>query len=424
MADIRLIEKLPPQPRKKRVAAYCRVSKGTENLINSFKAQVDKYDSDILSNPDWEKAGIYSDEGISGTRINKREGFQQMIVDCEAGKIDLILTKSISRFARNTVDTLTTTRRLKEIGVEVYFEKENISTFSAEGEFMLSLMASFAQEESLSISENIKWSRRKSFENGDPQTRSPMFGYRWVDDNLEVIPEEAEIVRQIFDDYIAGESSYSLARKLNAQGIKTVRGADFDDQAVIYILKNVTYLGGFVLQKTVVVDPLEKKRIRNKGEFHMYIVEDDHEAIIDRETFERVQTLMKERASKSWGHNRYSDTTCFYQKIICGRCGMNYVHANKKRKDGTYASCFYCGCRPLRKPKCGNCQIAEPTLRIKIAEALGIDKFDEDEFSSRVDHIEVLKGEPLKIYMKDGHVIEKTWERRIKYAEGYSHPAY
>ncbi len=424
MAVLREIEKLPPLPKKKRVAAYCRVSKSTDNLLHSFKAQVEKYSDQITSNPDWELAGIYTDEGISGTRINMREGFQQMIAHCEEGKIDLIITKSISRFARNTVDTLSTTRRLKELGVEVYFEKEGISSLSQEGEMMLTLMASFAQEESLSISENIKWSRRKSFENGDPQTRSPLFGYRWVDDKLEVVPEEAEIVRRIFDDYIAGESSYSLAKKLNAKGIKTVRGADFDDQAVIYILKNVTYLGGFILQKTVVVDPLEKKRIRNKGEFQQYIVEDDHEAIIDRETFDRVQTLMAERASKDWGHNRYSDTTCFYQKIKCAKCGCNYVHARKKRKDGSYSSCFYCGRRQTKGRKCSNCQIAEPTLRIKIAEALEIDKFDEDEFTNRVDHVEVLKGEPLKIFMKDGRVIEKMWERRIKYAEGYSHPAY
>lgn len=424
MAVLREIKKLPPLPKKKRVAAYCRVSKATDNLLHSFKAQVEKYSEQIQSNPEWEMAGIYTDEGISGTRMDIREGFQKMIADCDEGKIDLIITKSISRFARNTVDTLSTTRHLKSIGVEVYFEKESISTFTAEGELMLTLMASFAQEESLSISENIKWSRRKSFENGDPQTRTPLFGYRWVEGKLEVVPEEAEIVRQIFNEYIAGESSYSLAKKLNAKGIKTVRGADFDNQAIIYILKNITYLGVFVLQKTVVVDPLEKKRIRNKGEYKQYLVEDDHEPIVDKETFDKVQILMDERSKAAWGHNRYSDTTCFYQKIVCGRCGCNYVHANKKRKDGTYASCFYCGCRPAGKPSCGNCQIAEPTLRIKIAEALELDRFDEDSFISRVDHVEILKDAPMKIYMKDGRIIEKKWERRIKYAEGYSHPAY
>ncbi len=424
MPTIRQIEKLPPKPKKKRVAAYCRVSKDTVNLIHSFNEQVDYYTKEIQKNPDWEFAGIYSDEAISGTRISIREGFKRMVADCEAGKIDLILTKSVSRFARNTVDTLSTTRLLKDIGVEIIFEEQNISTFSAEGELMLTLIAGIAQEEALSTSENIKWSRRKSFENGDPQTRTALFGYRWVNDSLEVIPEEAEVVRRIFSDYIAGKSSYSIAKELAAEGYKTVRGMPFNDQAIIYILRNITYTGNLLLQKTIVIDPIAKKKIRNKGQYMQYKAEETHEAIIDMETYEKVQRLIAERTSKGWGHNRYSDTTCFYQKIICGRCGMNYVHCNKKRKDGSIASSFYCGCRSAKKPNCGNCYIAEPTLRIKISEALGIERFDEEEFLGRVDHVEVLRDAPLKIYLKNGQVIEKNWKRRIKYAEGYSHPAY
>ncbi len=411
-------------PKKRKVAAYCRVSKDTLNLINSFDAQVSYYSDKIHQNKDWEFAGIYSDEAISGTRISMRDGFKQMVSDCEKGKIDLILTKSASRFARNTVDTLETTRHLKNIGVEIYFEEQDISTFSSDGELMLTLMAAIAQEEVISMSENIKWSRMKEFEQGNPQAHFVIYGYRWIDGCLTVVPEQAEVVRRIYTDYVGGKSSYRIANGLTAEGYKTIRGVDFDDQAVLYILKNYTYTGNLLLQKTVIIDPISKKRIRNKGQYTQYRAEGTHEAIIDIETYDKVQELLSERSSKGWGHNRYSDTTCFYQKIICGRCGQNYVHGRKKRKDGTVASSFYCGCRPARKPNCGNCQIAEETLRIKVAEALGLEQFEEDVFLNRVDHVEVLRDAPLKIYMKDGQVIEINWKRRIIYAKGNDHSAY
>ncbi len=413
-----------PIPKKKRVAAYCRVSKDSANLLNSFDTQVSYYSDKIQNNKDWEFAGIYSDEAISGTRITIRDGFKKMVSDCEDGKIDLILTKSASRFARNTVDTLETTRHLKSIGVEIYFEEQGISTFSADGELMLTLMAAIAQEEVVSMSENIKWSRRKKFEQGDPQTHFKVFGYEWVDGVLTVVPEQAEIVKRIFRDYIDGKSSLIIAKELAKEGYKTIRDADFDDQAVIYILKNYTYTGNLLLQKTVVVDPIAKKTVRNKGQYIQYKAEGTHEAIIDMNTYEKVQEMLKERSGKGWGHNRYSDTTCFYQKIVCGRCGMFYVHENRKRKNGVIASSFYCGCRPAKKHNCGNCQIAEKTLRIKVAEALGLERFDENAFLSRVDHVEVIKDAPLKIYMKDGQIIEKKWKRRVQYAKGYDHPAY
>ncbi len=423
MAIMRRVTNRIPIPKKKKVAAYCRVSKDTDSLLNSFDNQISYYGELIQSNRDWEFAGIYSDEAITGTRVTKRDGFIQMLEDCEAGKIDLIITKSISRFARNTLDTLKTTRHLKSIGVEVFFEEQNTSTFSPDGELMLTLTAAVAQEEIISISENIKWSRRKKFQIGDPQAHFIIYGYEWVDGELTIIPEQAEVVRRIFRDYIDGKSSYYIADRLNEEGYKTVRGVDFNDQAVMYILKNYTYTGNLLLQKTVVVDPIEKKRIRNKGQYTQYKAEETHEPIIDMDIYEKVQALIEERGSRGWGHNRYSDTTCFYQKIVCGRCGMNYVHWNKKRKDGSLASSFYCSCRPMKKPSCGNCQIAEPTLRLKIAEALSLDEFDEDSFVSRVDHVEVIKDAPLKIYLKNGQIIEKNWKRRVMYGKGYNHPA-
>ena len=424
MPRIKQIEKLPRLQAKRKVAAYCRVSKDSRNLIHSFEAQVDYYTDLIQKNPEWEFAGIYADEAITGTRIGKREGFKRMVSDCEEGKIDLVLTKSVSRFARNTVDTLSTTRHLKDIGVEIRFEEQGISTFSSDGELMLTLMAGIAQQEAETISENIKWSRKKKFERGDPQAHFKIYGYAWIDGGLTVNRGQAEIVRRIFRDYIDGKSSYLIAKELNAEGYKTVRDRDFDDQAVIYILKNYTYTGNMLLQKTVVVDPVSKKRIRNKGQYARYKAEGTHKPIIDEETYEKAQQLLLERAGKGWGHNRYSDTTCFYQKLICGKCGCYYVHENRKRKDGFIASSFHCGCRSLKKTNCGNCQIAEETLRIKIAEALGINAFDESEFLNQVDHVEVLRDAPLKIYLKDGQIIEKQWKRRVKYAEGNNHPAY
>lgn len=424
MPNLRKVEpQVPALAPRKKVAAYCRVSKDTEGLLHSFSAQVSHYSSLIQSNPEWQYAGVYSDEGISGTRIEKREGFQRMIADADEGKIDIILAKSISRFARNTVDTLTAVRHLKDIGVEVRFERENISTFSADGELMLTLLASFAQEESVSMSENIKWSRRKCFEQGDPQTRTRLFGYRWDGDLLVTVPDEAETVRRIYGEYLDGYSSRQIAARLNADGCRTIRGAEFDDGAVLYILKNVTYTGDLLLQKTVMVDPLKKKRLYNNGEFAQYLVEGDHETIIDRETFDRVQALLTERANKGWGHNRYTDTTCFYQKIVCGKCGYYFVHGGGKCKDGSTSSCFYCGCRSRRLPSCGNCQILERTLRVKIAEALETPRFDESVFLEKVDHVEVLRDAPLKIFMKDGRVIEKMWKARVRYAEGNDNTA-
>ncbi len=405
MEEVRYMTKVKPVidripiPNKKRVAAYCRVSKNSDNLLNSFAAQVSYYSNLIQQNKDWEFAGIYSDEAISVTRITMRDGFKRMTADCEGGKIDLIITKSASRFARNTVDTLETTRHLKSIGVEVFFEEQGISTFSSDGELMLTLMAAIAQEEIISMSENIKWSRKKEFEQGNPQAHFKIFGYEWRDGVLTVVPEQAEVIRRIYNDYIEGKSSSQISKGLNAEGYKTIRGSDFDVGTVIYILKNYTYTGNLLLQKTVTVDVLKKKRIRNSGQYMQYKAEGTHEPIIDMETYEKVQSLMKTRNSKGYGHSRYSDTTCFYQKIICGRCGRFYVHEKRKRKNGYIANCFTCGCRASHKPHCGNCQIAEETLRLKIAEALGSDDFDENEFLIRVDHVEVLKDAPLKIYM-------------------------
>ena len=249
-----------PQPGKKkhqRVAAYCRVSTDSEEQITSYEAQKAYYTQKIEENPDWELAGIFADKGLSGTSMKKRENFNKMIAACKRGKIDTILTKSLSRFARNTVDCLETVRMLKAHGIGVIFEKENINSLSGDGELMLTILASFAQEESRSLSENVKWGIRKRFEKGDPCNRNPILGYEWVDDKLVVVPEEAEIVKRIFRNFLDGKSRLETERELNAEGITTKRGYRWIDSNIKVILTNITYTGNMLLQKEYITDPMD-----------------------------------------------------------------------------------------------------------------------------------------------------------------------
>ena len=233
MRNIKKLEPELPQIRKRRrVAAYARVSMESERLMHSLSAQVSYYSTLIQKNPEWEYAGVYADEGITGTKVSARPEFQRLIADCEAGLIDLVLVKSISRFARNTVDLLQIIRHLKEIGVEVRFEEQNISTFSNDGELMLTILASFAQEECVSISENVKWGTRKRFEQGVPNGQFRIFGYRWENGRLVIVPEEAAIVRRIFANFLAGKSRLETERELAAEGITTREGKRWVDSAI------------------------------------------------------------------------------------------------------------------------------------------------------------------------------------------------
>ena len=247
---MKIIRKIKPEitaeKPKKRVAAYARVSRQTERLMHSVSAQVSYYSSLIQNNPEWEYAGVYADSGISGLSIAGRDEFSRMLADCDAGKIDLILCKSISRFARNTVDLLNTVRHLKEIGVEVRFEKENISSLSKDGEFMMTILASFAEEESRNISENVKWGLRKRMESGEIGIKNKhVFGYRY-DENQQkyvIVPEEAEIVRYIFEQYAAGIKLRTIQSELEKSDINSVNGYDFSFHAIHYILRNEIYIG-------------------------------------------------------------------------------------------------------------------------------------------------------------------------------------
>lgn len=317
-----------------RVAAYCRVSTNSEEQLNSYQAQLEYYVTKIKSHPDWILVGIYADQGISGTALKGRKEFKRMIRDCERGKVDLIITKSVSRFSRNTLDGLEFVRKLKNIGVGVFFEKENVNTLTLDNELVLTFMMSMAQAESESLSGNVKWGHRKNFKDGKVYYNySNFLGYcEGADGNPEIDPEEAEIVRRIYHRYLQGQSVAQIIRDLEADGIKTVRGNDKWRDAVIRgILTNEKYMGDALLQKTFVPDVFTKRSKKNTGQLPKYYVHDCHPAIIDKETFERVQVEMARRSclpqrsmKTITKQAKYSGKYALTEVLKCGECGASF----------------------------------------------------------------------------------------------------
>lgn len=406
---MRRITKIEPTelilPKRKRVAAYARVSMETERLMHSLSAQISYYSELIQKNPEWEYAGVYADNFISGTETSKRQEFQRMLADCEVGLIDIILCKSISRFARNTVDLLETVRHLKALGIEVHFEKENINSMSGDGELMLTILASFAQEESRSLSENVKWGIRKRFENGDPCGRNPILGYEWVDGKLVIVPEEATIVKRIFQNFLDGKSRLETERELNGEGITTKKGCRWADSNIKVVLTNITYTGNMLLQKEYISDPISKKRKKNKGELPQYYVEHTHEAIIDMETFQYVQAEMKRRRELGALANKSLNTCCFTGKIKCPFCAVSYMHSTRTDR-GNPQEFWVCGNRKKNGNHCPvGGSINHQHLKETCAKVLGLSEFDEDIFLEKVDVIYVPVRETLEFHMKDGTVV-------------------
>ena len=319
---------------KRKVAAYARVSTDHEEQQSSYEAQVDYYTNYIKSRDDWEFVSVYADEGITGCNTKKRDGFNRMVEDALNGRIDLIITKSVSRFARNTVDSLTTIRKLKEHGTECYFEKENIWTFDGKGELLLTIMSSLAQEESRSISENCTWGQRKRFADGKVTVPFKRFlGYdRGEDGNLIVNEEQAKIVRRIYGMFLQGRSPYTIAKVLTSECVLTPGGKKkWRASTVKSILTNEKYKGDALLQKVYTVDFLTKKKVINDGQVPQYYVEGNHPAIIEPGVFDRVQKLMSLRHP---GQNRSSCINPFSGRIKCGDCGGWYGskvwHSNDK----------------------------------------------------------------------------------------------
>lgn len=324
---------------KLRVAAYCRVSTDTEEQATSYEAQIAHYTEYIQKNPEWEFAGVYADDGILGTNTKKRSEFNRMIEDCEAGNIDMIITKSISRFARNTLDCLKYIRQLKEKNIPVFFEKESINTMDAKGEVLITIMASLAQQESQSLSQNVKLGLQFRYQNGQVQVNHNHFlGYTKDENgNLIIDPEQAEVVKRIYREYLEGYSMDKIAKELEADGILTGAGKTrWWSSTINKILRNEKYIGDALLQKTYTTDFLSKTRVKNNGIVPQYYVEGNHEAIIPKDIFLRVQEeLVRRRVVKISANGKkrcYSCNHCFAQIVICGDCGEMFrrIHWNNR----------------------------------------------------------------------------------------------
>ena len=362
---------------KLRVAAYCRVSTDSDEQATSYEAQVEHYTAFIKQNSEWEFAGIFADDGISGTNTKKREEFNRMIGECMAGNIDLIVTKSISRFARNTLDCLKYIRELKEKNIPVFFEKENINTMDSKGEVLLTIMASLAQQESQSLSQNVKLGLQYRYQNGEVQVNHNRFlGYTKDEDgHLIIEPVEAEVVKRIYREYLEGASLLQICRSLKADSILTAANKPhWRPETVKKILQNEKYIGDALLQKTYTVDFLTKKRVKNNGIVPQYYVENSHEPIIPRELFMQVQEEMVRRANLRGGKGGkkrvYSSKYALSSIVYCGQCGDIYrrVHWNNR---GYKSIVWRCVSRLEEKgSECTAPTINEETLQTAVVKAI------------------------------------------------------
>lgn len=338
---VRIIEPtLKVQNQKKRVCAYARVSTDSEKQEESLENQIQYYENLISANPDYEFIGVFADRGITGT-TEERPEFQKMLQIARNGKVDLIITKSISRFARNTAIVLETVRELKLLNIEVRFEKENINTLSGDGELMLTVLSSFAQEESKNVSDNIKWRMRKKFQQGEMIINTKRFlGYDKDEyGDLVINPKEAEVVKRIFNEYLNGKGCFTIAKGLREEGVPTVAGGTWRDSTILRILKNEKYKGDALLQKYYTLDHLRKKKVKNNGEVESYYIEDDHVPIVSREEWETVQEEIKKRAKKKGiilgDTKKYKRRYPLTGMLYCSKCGSSL----RRRTWNTKHSC-------------------------------------------------------------------------------------
>lgn len=393
---------LPIVLERKKVAAYARVSKETVRLTHSISAQVSYYRTLIQSNPEWEYAGVYADCGITGTLTSKRIEFQRMLTDCKAGKIQIILTKSIARFARNTVDLLETVRYLKTLGIEVRFEKEHIFSLSEEGELMLSLLASFAQEESRSISENSKWGIRKRYETGEIGIRNKrVFGYQYNGKEYQIVPEEAELVRLIFARFLSGVSIGKIRSELNETAYRFEQRKTFSYSTIRYMLQNEIYIGDRKYQKYFTDDLMKKKKRKNNGQLPQYYIKEDHIPIISRETFAAAQAEIERRKLKN-------PVSCFSKKIVCEICTRTFTRKKitRKGKDIIY---WICSGKKKTGSICSSINFKEETIKQISAYMMEREEFDEIAFYEQIERIVVLKDGSLEYSFYDGR--RKQWQK-------------
>ena len=339
--------------RQLRVAAYCRVSTDDEEQLTSYEAQKNYYTDKIMTNKEWTMAGIFADEGITGTSARKRPEFLRMIRQCKQGKIDIVLTKSISRFARNTVDCLNYVRALKEFGIAVIFEKENMNTLEVDSEILITMLGAFAQSESESISANVRWGIRQAMKEGKATIQYKyLYGYRKGDDGKpEIIPDQAEVVRKIYDLFLSGTPVRGIQEYLNANSVPNINGEPkWARSAIDSILTNEKYCGDVLLQKTYIDDCINKKVKKNTGQLPMYLVQNHHEGIISRETFDAAQAeLARRSAGKSpskknapTGRSRYSSKYALSDRLYCGECGTRYQRCTWRNRDGSKRIVWRC----------------------------------------------------------------------------------
>ena len=400
--------KIPIQTRMVRVAAYARVSSGKDAMLHSLSAQVSYYSNLIQSHKGWLYCGVYADEAKTGTR-DTRDNFQRLLEECRAGNIDLIITKSISRFARNTVTLLETVRELKALGIDVYFEEQNINTMSAAGELMMTILASYAQEESRSASENQKWRIRKEYEKGRDVNLRFLFGYIVSQGRIEPDPKTAPIVVEMFNRYVDGDSFCGIAKDLNERGIRCSLGGVWNASRVKEIITNEKYTGNSLLQKSFVNNHLEKKKLKNTGQLPKYYAEDTHPALIPIELFEKAQERQQRRSRKYYKGTPMT-TTVFSGLMQCPKCGKNYTRVTNNGSVGwncpTYIS--------EGKAVCHGKKIPETTLEQTTAEALGIPTFNPSEVERLIERIVIPKPNHILYYFKDGRTVEKVWKDRSR----------
>lgn len=366
MAKITKIEATPAvnAAKKIRVAAYARVSTDSEEQLLSLETQKEHYDSFIKNHPGWEYAGLYYDEGISGTKMDKRNSLLQMLQDCEAGKIDKVITKSISRLSRNTTDTLEMVRKLSKLGVYIFFEKENIDTEHMSSELMLSILSSIAESESRSISENNKWSIRHRFEEGTYIIGYPPYGYENKDGKMVIVPEEAEVVKLIYHMALSGDGTHRIANALNKMNVPSKKGAKWHSSTVQGILKNEKYTGDVIFQKTFTDSNFN--RHTNYGEENMYLCKNHHEPIISHGDFDLVAQAMAQRGrekSIDTESDKYRTRYAFSGKIICGECGGTFRRRCHYKPSGEYIA-WSCTNHIVDKSSCSMLYVREVDIKL------------------------------------------------------------
>ena len=393
---IRRVQPSPILQKKLRVAAYARVS--VDTLHHSLAAQVSYYSALIQKNPTWEYAGVYADEGITGTSTTHRTEFKRLIADCDARKINLVLVKSISRFARDTVDCLHTVRQLKEKGIAVRFERENIDSMSEDGELLLTLLASFAQEESRSIGDNIRWGVRRRFVQGIPNGHKAPYGYQWDGEMFRIIPAEGKIVKEIYRRYLAGESAYAISKILAGRGITGRQGRPIEQTTVKDILSNISYTGTMALQKNYISEGHIRKR--NKGELPMYLVDGVFEPLVSKTDFDKAQETRRLRAKRAV--NRNPVLLPFSGMVKCGCCGGGF----SRRTAGKYRR-WGCNTRERKgRESCDSRPIKEEELVAAVRAVMEKNNFDAAELRRKVSKI-VIHNDCVEFHLINGH-IKKT----------------